>query len=613
MSSYYTVRTDEGIKVCFAVKQSSGALRTGLAAGDFTVTVVNPGDTATLTPAVSELAQKAGVYCFTLTSGFMGTHGEGVYPFVVEVDTFAGPSGSPNVRDVLSGNVRAQQEDVDTLADGGDGDYVRASESLHDIALGGASPAAIADAVWDELLSGHTTGGSAGEALGRVDVTVSSRASQASVDAIQNVTRAAISIPTILIPDAGTEDYDIYLNLFDTAGNPEDPDETTNRSPATDAGDSITATDRISLTNGAFTSADLNRIIRVSGSGAGNNGDYIIKNIVSGTDVDVTAIGGADPGLSNEGTGFSTAIIEQITLTLENQAGTDRSSRLFSVVMEKIGLGRFCVTYTSTNTDPLEQLNWRFTYAENAVTFTHDRSTTLRHTIEDNFTSADRSTLNSIQTDTTNIEADTQDIQSRLPAALVGGRMDSDVGAVQTGAITATAFAAGAIDAAAIANGAIDAATFAAGAINAAAIAADAITAAKIATDAIGADELATSAVNEIRDGILADSTPFNGADVGAIKTAADSLVQAVIAESFTVVAGGSASEVRSGATQATGFFDGMLILVENANGSAVRRVSEYNNTNGAFFLDEALPFTPAAADPIIVLGFHLALAGGVG
>lgn len=35
--------------------------------------------------------------------------------------------------------------------------------------------------------------------------------------------------------------------------------------------------------------------------------------------------------------------------------------------------------------------------------------------------------LGSIQTDTTNIEADTQDIQSRLPAALVGGRIDATV------------------------------------------------------------------------------------------------------------------------------------------------------------------------------------------
>ncbi|NIQ78486.1 MAG: hypothetical protein GTN93_10410, partial [Anaerolineae bacterium] len=491
----------------------------------------------------------------------------------------------------------------------------RTTDTLHDIALGGSSPAAIADAVWDELLSGHTTSGSAGEALGRVDVTVSSRASQTSVDAIQNVTRVAISIPTILIPDTGTEDYDVYLNMFDTAGNPEDPDESTVRSPATDAGDNIIAspTNRIVLTNGAFTSADLNRVIRVSGSGAGNDGDYIIKSIVSGTTVAVTAIGGGDALLSTEGTGFTTTIIEQITLTLENQAGTDRSSRLFSVVMEKIGLGRFCVTYTSTNTDPLEQLNWRFTYAENAITFTHDRSITLRHTIEDNFTAADRTTLNDILTDTTAIEIDTTDIQSRLPAALVGGRMDSSIGAVQTGAITAAGFAAGAIDAAAIANGAIDAATFAAGAINAAAIAADAITAAKIATDAIGSDELATSAVNEIRDGILADSTPFNGADIASIKTSSDNLVQAVIAESFTAASGSTSSEVRTGATQATGFFDGMLILVENTNGSAARRVSEYNNTNGAFFLDEALPFTPAISDPVIVIGFHLALAGGVG
>lgn len=50
------------------------------------------------------------------------------------------------------------------------------------------------------------------------------------------------------------------------------------------------------------------------------------------------------------------------------------------------------------------------------------------------------------------VQADTDDIQTRLPAALVSGRMDSSVGAVATGAITA----------AAIADGAIDRATFAA-------------------------------------------------------------------------------------------------------------------------------------------------------
>jgi hypothetical protein len=56
-----------------------------------------------------------------------------------------------------------------------------------------------------------------------------------------------------------------------------------------------------------------------------------------------------------------------------------------------------------------------------------------------------------------------------------------------------------------------------------------------------------------------------------------------------------------------------MLLLVVNTNGTAVRRISEFNNTNGAFFLDEALPFTPAISDPVVVLGLHLALAGSVG
>ncbi len=43
------------------------------------------------------------------------------------------------------------------------------------------------------------------------------------------------------------------------------------------------------------------------------------------------------------------------------------------------------------------------------------------------------------------IEADTQDIQSRLPAALVGGRMDSSVGAMAANTLTASALATDAV------------------------------------------------------------------------------------------------------------------------------------------------------------------------
>lgn len=47
----------------------------------------------------------------------------------------------------------------------------------------------------------------------------------------------------------------------------------------------------------------------------------------------------------------------------------------------------------------------------------------------------------------TDVETDTQNIQTRLPAALVGGRMDSYVGAMVDGLLTAAKFAAGAFDA----------------------------------------------------------------------------------------------------------------------------------------------------------------------
>ena len=85
----------------------------------------------------------------------------------------------------------------------------------------------------------------------------------------------------------------------------------------------------------------------------------------------------------------------------------------------------------------------------------------------------------SVSADVAAIQSDTDDIQSRLPAALVSGRIDASIGAIATGAITADS----------------------------------------IAADAIGASELATDAVNEIRDAILADSTAFNGADIASILT----------------------------------------------------------------------------------------------
>jgi len=64
--------------------------------------------------------------------------------------------------------------------------------------------------------------------IANLDATISSRATQASVDAIQNNTRFVAIVPPILkLPTAGTKDYRFFGRLFDTAGSPEDPDANT--------------------------------------------------------------------------------------------------------------------------------------------------------------------------------------------------------------------------------------------------------------------------------------------------------------------------------------------------------------------------------------------------
>jgi len=77
-----------------------------------------------------------------------------------------------------------------------------------------------------------------------------------------------------------------------------------------------------------------------------------------------------------------------------------------------------------------------------------------------------------LDTQFANLQADTDNIQTRLPAALVGGRIDSNVQAMANNVITSSV------------------------------IATDAIGAAQIAADAIGSSELATSAVSEIQSGL---------------------------------------------------------------------------------------------------------------
>lgn len=56
------------------------------------------------------------------------------------------------------------------------------------------------------------------------------------------------------------------------------------------------------------------------------------------------------------------------TITLVNEAGTDRSSRLDSTTMAFVSTGRYRAIYTSTAAEPEEQLVWTFSVVEGGLT-----------------------------------------------------------------------------------------------------------------------------------------------------------------------------------------------------------------------------------------------------
>lgn len=166
------------------------------------------------------------------------------------------------------------------------------------------------------------------------------------------------------------------------------------------------------------------------------------------------------------------------------------------------------------------------------------------------------------------IMADTDDIQARLPAALVGGRMDSSVGAMANNVLTAAAIAADAITAAKIADGAIDTATFTDGAITAAKIADNAITAAKIATNAIDADALAADAVAEIQSG-LATAAAVAGvqSDTDDIQTR---LPAALVGGRIDASVGAVANNAITAAAIADGAIDAATFAAGAINAAAI-------------------------------------------
>lgn len=84
------------------------------------------------------------------------------------------------------------------------------------------------------------------------------------------------------------------------------------------------------------------------------------------------------------------------TIALVNQAGTDRSSRLDSTTMALVETGRYRAVYTADAADALEQLVWAFSVVEGGATRKYGNQSVIVDTTAVDFTAADRTKLETL-------------------------------------------------------------------------------------------------------------------------------------------------------------------------------------------------------------------------
>jgi hypothetical protein len=175
---------------------------------------------------------------------------------------------------------------------------------------------------------------------------------------------------------------------------------------------------------------------------------------------------------------------------------------------------------------------------------------------------------------------------------LADGAIDS--GAFASGAITADAIASNAITAAKIANDAITSQKIDAGAITSGAIANNALTSSAFQNNSLTAAALATDAVQEIRDAILSDSTPFAGANIGTILSQTATVCRALA--TGTATSGSTTTLVDTARTEAdTDYWKGgWLVITSGDIAGQARKISAYDSGADTFTVERA--FTQAVA-----------------
>ena len=114
-------------------------------------------------------------------------------------------------------------------------------------------------------------------------------------------------------------------------------------------------------------------------------------------------------------------------------------------------------------------------------------------------------------------------------------------------------------------------------------------------------DDLATSAVNKVRDSILADSTPFNGADIAAILTDTGLTIPALIAALNDI----SIADVQTAMTN-QGYTGPRAALLDNLDAtisSVLAAIAALNDPDAAAIADAVWDEPVAAHQSVGVMG----------
>jgi len=314
---------------------------------------------------------------------------------------------------------------------------------------GASAPTAsqVADAVWNRDATGHQTQGTFGQVIGdsgadsdslwalvnaNLDTAVSSRASAANLTtALNDLDDIQSRLPTVLIggrisADVGSISGDVAAadNMeaeFDNSGY-----KSYTRRATAQGGTAGT----ITLDAGASTSDDYynNSIVAImAGVGAGQArfiGDY----------VGATRIVSVSPNWVI--TPDATSVFVVMPFSSIPGATAPTAAEVADAVWDEDATGHQTQgTFGQAIGDP----------GASASTIYNLAAVNLNATVSSRAT----------QTSLDAVQADTDNIQTRLPAALVSGRMDASVGAMAAGVVTAAAVATDAIDADALAANAV--------------------------------------------------------------------------------------------------------------------------------------------------------------